>query len=252
MDGANDQTNWDKYMIAPYSINTGKTANVTALPDPLGGISLPVPATFGIMVDSTHPNGITADRISDKLGTCTLGPGYYPQGITMTGNPSITLDPTLFWNPATGQAVHHAPASQPVFYLGGVGLSGKNGSLTGHGVTIYIANGKNTSLSLNGNVGVDLSSPADYAGTDPNGPAGIAIWQDPQNKNSVKINGCSGQGIQGTWYFPSAFMDWNGGADTGARQIIVDSMKVSGNMITVVDYDGRNDNPPARRSVLVQ
>jgi hypothetical protein len=133
-----------------------------------------------------------------------------------------------------------------------VGLVANNGSLTGHGVTVYITNDKNAALDFHGNITLDLSSPADQAGTDPDGLAGIAIWQDPQNKNSVKINGCGGQGIQGTWYFPSAFMDWNGGADTGARQIIVDSMKVSGNMITVVDYDGRNDNPPARRSVLVQ
>jgi hypothetical protein len=109
-----------------------------------------------------------------------------------------------------------------------------------------------TKLDLGGNITVNLTSPADQAGTDPNGLPGIALWQDSRNTNPVTLNGCPGEGVKGTMYFPTALVNAHGTPGKGAIQIIAGSMAITGNVNVGVDYDGRNSLLQSKASVLVE
>jgi len=240
---------WGKYMEQPFSINTRDTnPPVDVIGDPvaanMGGINeLTVPTTqYGTVKTATTQT--TADKIAIAgSGTYELGPGYYPSGISMQGNPTITLNPTLGWDSSMGQAI---------YYLGGVGLYLNNGSLTGHGVTIYITEDANPGLDFQGNVTLDITSPGDEAGTSVDGMAGIGIWVDPDNPNPLTLNGCSGEGIQGTMYFPGSHVDCEGTPGQGSPQIICASMDVTGNLNVGVNYDQRNSGIRSYRSFIVK
>jgi len=243
---------WDKYMVQPFSVNTNETMGVQPIADPvaaaMGGINeldLPKDASGKYIYGTIrNPDGTTTTAGSATIQTsCTLGPGYYPGGIRMTGGPTITLDPTLGWNPAMGQAI---------YFLGGVGLYLNNGTLTGHGVTIYITEDSTAKLDFQGNVTLDITSPGDEAGTSVDGMPGIGLWVDPDNPNAVTLNGCSGEGVQGTMYFPGSHVDCEGTPGKGAPQIICASMDVTGDLNVGVNYDQRNSGIRSYRSFIVK
>ncbi len=242
------ETSWDARMIQPFPINTGVDPVPDPLPPgpgmegkdyrdiPLGSDGKPLYGTMRVGTTDTVP----------VLGTinssCTLGPGYYPGGIDLKGD--VVLDPTLGWDASKGP---------PIYYLGGVGLQGRGkGSLTGDAVTVYITNDKTARLDLGGNIAVSLTSPADYAHTDANGLPGIALWQDSRNTNDVNISGCSGNGVAGTMYFPTARVYANGTPGKGATQIIAGSMDITGIVNVGVNYDGRNDLHRSATAYLVK
>ena len=74
---------------------------------------------------------------------------------------------------------------------------------------------------------------------------GIAIWQDKENTNEGEIIGTDQfTGLDGTLYFPKARLDVAGTSDNfSIRQLIVDSLEVSGTGTFHIDYDGRNPAP---------
>ncbi len=236
-----DAAAWDSYFKSlPFSVNTQDTSGVTAIDDPVaaamgGNNELDLPRDAGgNLIYGTVKTGTTITKAGAATinSSCTLGPGYFPGGITMKGGKTIVLDPTLGWDSST--------MGQPVFFLGGVGLIANNGSLTGHGVTIYITDAKSAKLDLGGNITIDLTSPGDEAGTSVDGMAGISIWVDPDNTNDVTLNGCVGEGVAGTLYFPGSHVDIEGTPGDGCTQLIAASMDVTGNVNIGVDYDKRN------------
>ena len=249
---AEAQNGWDEHMAQPFPVNTNETMGVGPIEDPvaaaMGGINeLDLPTdTSGNYIYGTilNPDGTTTKATSATIkGSCTLGPGYYPGGVDMKGGPTITLEPTLGWNPAMGQAI---------YFFGGVGLIANNGELTGHGVTIYVTEDTTAKLDLGGNITVDITSPGDEAGTSVDGLPGIGLWVDPDNPNPVTLNGCPGEGVMGTMYFPDSFVQCYGTPGKGAPQIIAGSMEIFGNVNVGVNYDQRNSGIRSYRSFIVK
>lgn len=190
----------------------GGTVNVNqpAISDPLAG--LPVP-----------PLGPTR---SASHGPQTLQPGYYPYGL------SISKDTTL----------------QPgIYVLGGEGLSvSGNAAFAAIGVMIYLlptAGGVN----LGGTGAINIQPmPMGDAGSGAYG--GIAIWQAAGNTNPAAFHGSSQfTGINGTLYFPTAQVGVVGTSDSfSIRQLICNSVSLSGNGTVQIAYDGRFPAPGTR------
>jgi hypothetical protein len=183
-------------------------------------------------------------------GTCTLYPGYYPDGIKVTSTgTTVTLEPGGTYilgggNPPGGQIN---------------GLIQTGGTLIGHGVLIYLTkdyvhpDGKWAQLDIGGNVVTDITPPGDEV--DPkiiNGLEGISIWQDRENtENTASLHGGAGMVISGTLYFPNNHIYLAGTPGKAGNQIICGSVEVHGNAPIIVEYDGRNNNHKGT-SVLVQ
>jgi len=153
-------------------------------------------------------------------GTHSLGPGYYPEGISMTGG-----------------TVNLAPG---IYVLDGAGLNVTGGDLIAHEVMFYIVDttlgdNKPSSVKLTGNGIVDITPiPMEV---EPYG--GIAIWQARDNPNQADLRGTDQfTGIDGTLYLPVARVDLTGTSDSfGVAQLICDSIEISGTGTLAINYD---------------
>ncbi len=177
--------------------------------DPLAGIEEPAERDWGADQGSVSVTG----------GTHYLEPGYYPGGISMTGG-TVNLAPGMY-------------------VLDGNGLNMTGGNLYGEDVMLYIVG--TGYLKLTGNGVVNLAPTAVDSG--PYG--GILIWQAKGNAATADITGTDQfEGMNGTVYFPSAHVDITGASDTfGIRQLISDTVGISGNGTVTINYDGRNPAP---------
>jgi hypothetical protein len=225
------------------------------------------------LIDSGIPTRyqtLEGTPITDMIDfTCTLGPGYYPYGISLTTDVDITLLP----NSDSGLGT--------IFVFGGCsgkpksGLVMNSGSLTGHGVTCYVtqnfSNGEYGEITITGGK-LDLVSPGDWTnqqhGYQPDEPIyqslvqglnGIAVWQDPTmvdkkgNTPDVHLNGNGEFLISGTLYFPNPIhARLEGDLGQAGNQIICGSADVFGGAEIHVSYDGRNGGSYKRASILVQ
>jgi hypothetical protein len=190
--------------------------NQPRLPDPLAGIDPPAPSEWGIDQGETKITG----------GTHFLQPGYYPQGIEMTGGNVYLAD--------------------GIYVLDGHGLEVMGGNLAGDGVMFYIVDttpgdSVPSHVNLTGNGSVEVT-PADM---DSGAYGGILIWQARDNTNQAYIRGTDEfEGLKGTVYFPVADVDVTGTSDTFAiRQLICDACEISGNGVVSINYDGRYPAP---------
>ena len=182
--------------------------------DPLA--SLPPPGNWGTDRGTFSVTG----------GTHTLQPGYYPDGISMTGG-TVDLAPGIY-------------------VLDGVGLKMTGGYLHADGVMFYIvdttpSDGTKSSVNLTGNGTIEITPmPMEQ---DPYG--GIAIWQASSNTNDAALRGTSQfGGVDGTLYFPTAHVDITGTSDSfGIRQLISNTVSISGSGTVVITYDGRFPAP---------
>jgi Putative Flp pilus-assembly TadE/G-like len=230
----------DNGIQAPYDISEG----APYMPDPLRNL---VPPDY---TDSTTYPVKSYDE--QKMGSVTLDPGYYPGGIAVS---------------ATGTAVTLNPGT---YILGGgtgtqsKGLIQTGGTLTGHGVLIYLtkdyadAAGNWAQLDIGGNVVTDITPPGDlpanYENGKPvvNGLLGVSIWQDRANTDEIaSLHGGAGMMISGTLYFPDNHVYLAGVPGKAGNQILCGSAEVHGTAEIVVEYDGRN-NQHKGRSILVQ
>lgn len=185
-------------------VNTGQSR----VSDPLA--NLPPPADRSPIYLSTSFNN----------GVHNLQPGYYPDGISMTGG-TVNL--------AAG-----------VYVLDGVGLNVTGGNLIGEGVLLYVIDSPGkpaSSINLVGNGAIDLTP----APLNESLYGGLVLWQDAANTNDANIVGTDQfAGIDGTVYIPSGFLDLGGTSDSfGISQLIVNSIRVHGTGTINVNYDGR-------------
>jgi hypothetical protein len=230
---------------------------------------LKVPELIDSGIPTRHQT-LEGTPITDTIDfTCTLGPGYYPYGISITTGVNITLLP----NSDSGLGT--------IFVFGGCsgrsksGLVMNSGSLTGHGVTCYVtqnfSNGEYGEITITGGK-LDLVSPGDWTnqqhGYQPDeqiyqslvqGLNGIAVWQDPTmvdkkgNTPDVHLNGNGDFLISGTLYFPNPIhARLEGDLGQAGNQIICGSADVFGGAEIRVSYDGRNGGSYKRSAILVQ
>ena len=157
--------------------------------DPLADV-VPPPYTLCLPV----PNG----------KTYTLSPGTYCDK-SLSGN--ITLNPG-------------------VYILRGTTIKpGGNGSLTGHGVTIFLMEG--AQIYINANEKVTLSPPT-------SGPyAGITIFENRGDTSALTLNGGANSVISGFIYAPDAPISYAGNSDMSGQgdclRLVGKTVQMTGN-----------------------
>ncbi|HEX3661520.1 MAG TPA: pilus assembly protein TadG-related protein [Acidobacteriaceae bacterium] len=185
------------------------------LSDPLNYLT--PPSSSGCTYSSTY---------SVNSGAKTLSAGTYCGGIQLNGG-------TLSLNPGT-------------YILDGIGLQINSGSLSGTGVTLYIAQG---SVQFNGANGVDLVAPTTGA------YAGILFYQSATDAGTAQINGGANAAFQGSLYFPDSPVQLNG-SNTAAYTIVVSrSVQINGSDFNIgSDYSSLPNGSPIKSTtgILVE
>jgi Flp pilus assembly protein TadG len=193
---------------------TGCPGPITQAPraaDPFAGLPVPSPGA-----KQTVPNG-----------PATLSPGWYSKGMNLSG--TYTLQPG-------------------VYYVSGNDLKiGANASVSGAGVTIFLAAG--SQVNMNGNATANLSAPT-------SGPySGILFFGDPASTGGDnQFNGTASSSLQGDLYFPTQQVTYQGNfsSSNGCMQIVADTVVWTGNATVSVDCSAEGMTPiPARLAVKV-
>jgi len=186
---------------ASFGGNSGCTGSViTGAPgiyDPLMHVVIPGS-------DGMESHG--AVNIKQSSTPVTLTPGFYPDGLRVTGNASVELSPG-------------------VYVIGGGGLAITSGDVVGQGVCLIIAAG---SCELAGASSLTLS-PID------SGPlANIVLAQPPSNTAAMRLVGGSEFNVTGTIYTPKSTLTLVGNSQiegTGPQMgdlVIADRVSLSG------------------------
>lgn len=139
----------------------------------------------------------------------TLTPGRYCGGMRLSG--AVTLQPGVY------------------YVSGGDFRVNANASVSGAGVTIFLAQG--ASVSINGNATVNLQAPAsgDYSG--------ILFFGARNNSGSSTFNGTASSRMTGAVYMPGQAIDYLGnfsGLD-GCTQIVGRTVAWSGSTVVAAD-----------------
>jgi hypothetical protein len=175
----------------------------TSASDPLSSVPVPSVATAG-------------------TGSTTLNPGVF-SSLSITGNQSVTMNPGTY------------------VFKGGISVAG-NGTLTGHGVTIYLAcsnyptacsSGQSgASMSVTGNGVVDLSAPS--YGT----YQGLTVFSDRNNTSTIDFGGNGSTRFVGTSYQLAGTLNLHGNGSNSSMnaRIIANKVVISGNSTVSDSY----------------
>ena len=180
-------------------VSTVGTSSIT--PDPVLGapaVTDPFAAMDPPSVGPCDSTGVTINGGQSQ----TLSPGVYCGAINLAGNSAATLQPGLY------------------ILKGGLSMSGGT-TLTGTGVTLYIASG---SVTFAGGAIVTLSPPVSGAWQ------GILMFQDRNNTSAASLVGGSTQTLSGVLYFPKAALSYSGGSSATPTNttIVADTLLLSG------------------------
>jgi len=231
------------------------------IPDPLGcnegGICLPPPPNGPLgKLDGVQ---ITSGTVSINNGPHVLDPGYYPEGIAITGG-DITFKPGIYvFGGSGGIKITGSPticAKRVMFYAkqGPVEITG-TGQMTitelvpwteEPGVTpddAFCSPPNPTDPPFTYPLDLTTATLATYEG--------MVIYQARDNHTDAKLAGTSNFVLEGTIYFPENHLDLGGTNFTAGTQLIASTMRIHGNGTITVNYDGRN-RAPGGRSFLVQ
>jgi hypothetical protein len=193
------------YLVGGYTggthVSPTPVTGAAAVSDPLASVPVPSVTTAG-------------------TGTTTLNPGVF-SALSISGNQSVTMNPGTY------------------VFKGGITVTG-NGSLTGHGVTIYLAcsnyptactSGQTgAGMSVTGNGAVDLSAPS--YGT----YQGLTVFSDRNNKSTIDFGGNGSARFVGTSYQLAGMLNLHGNGSNSSlnARIIASTVLISGNA-TVTD-----------------
>lgn len=148
-------------------------------------------------------------------------------GLSINGNPMVTLDPGLY------------------IINGAMSLNG-SATVTGTGVTFYFPPGAG-SYTDNGSSTLYLVAPT--SGT----YDGILFYQNPSDSQPMTFNGSSGSTIEGIFYTPSASLTMNGSnSSTFYAALVVASITMNGSG-SLQNYGAINASSPLKSgAVLVE
>ena len=189
---------------------------VCCMSDPLA--SVPPPTV------TNNLGGVSLSGIQSK----TISPGYYPDGISVSDNGSITLNPGIY-------------------NIGGNGLhiSG-NGAMIANGVMLYLSGIAGISLTGNGAVVLTPPTSATYPQY-----AGISVFQDRANTATDTLGGNANLQLDGAIYLPSAPTTLTGNGGTLGTQLIVNTAKISGNGNVKINFaNGTKPQIPSRPALV--
>lgn len=155
-------------------------------------------------VPAPTPSGSCLSAPNASSSTVTLSPGYYCGGISISGSQSVTFLPGVY------------------YLAGNFSISGGS-TVSGAGVTFFMAAGNTVSIS--GGTTTSLSAPT--SGT----YSGIVFFGDrTATKGSNNFTGGSSSTITGAIYFPTENVTFSGGSSSGSNctEIVADTVSISG------------------------
>jgi Flp pilus assembly protein TadG len=220
------QANGANVSATEISVNGGDQINGgTVSPTPVTGAP-PMSDPLTYLTPPTS-SGCTYNSVySVNSGTKTISAGTYCGGIQLNGG-SLSL------NPGT-------------YILDGVGLQMNSGTISGTGVTLYIAQGQ---AQFNGANSVDLVAPT-------SGPyAGILFYQSSTDASAAQINGGAGSSFQGALYFPASTIQLNGSNVAAYTIVVSKSVQINGSDFNIgSDYSSLPGGSPIKSSagILVE
>jgi Flp pilus assembly protein TadG len=192
---------------------SGCPAPITNAPhvgDPFAGLATPTPG-----IARTVPGG---------SGSMTINPGSYASGMTLKGN--VTMNPGIY------------------YVSGGDFKVNAGATVSGSGVTIYLASGSH--VSMNGNATVDIAAPT--SGT----YSGILFFGARGDTGSDTFNGTASSHMTGDLYFPTQAVSYLGNFTgiNGCTQVIADTVTWTGTSTISVNCAAEGmTNIPARQAV---
>lgn len=130
---------------------------------------------------------------------------------------------------------------------GGLSFQG-TGTISGNGVTFYIASGAVT-FAATQQIQLKSSTNAPYAG--------VLLFQPAGNGNTATINGSGGSYLQGALYFPNATLTMNGAANNTINSqyllLVAKTLNLHTNVTTNSDYTSLpNQYSPVRTTALIE
>jgi hypothetical protein len=151
--------------------------------------------------------------------------------LSVNPNATRSINPGCYKGMDIKGTLNLAPGT---YYIDGSSLSfGSQAVVTGTEVTFILTSSTpsiSTSfadLSMNGGATINLTSPT--SGT----YEGVLFYQDPRAPlgNGITINGNSSSSIEGSFYFPRAYLTYNGtsGMQTKCMQLVARRLSFSGN-----------------------
>ena len=150
----------------------------------------------------------------------TIQSGIFIDGIEITGNGQLIMDPGVY-----------------ILQGGGLKVSG-DGQVSGVNVFIYVTcgsgscpSGSSADVDISGNGVISLSPMTSGSW------AGVTIFQDRNNNQDFKISGNGLAGTSGTIYARDADVVLDGNASTNA-QIIADTVRNNGNASISITWEG--------------
>jgi Flp pilus assembly protein TadG len=195
------------------TVHCNSCSNIS--PTPTSGPQVPDP--FASLTAPSH--GTTQSSNNESLSRATeLKPGYYSGGLNFNGGTyTVTLDPG-------------------VYYMDGTIKIGAGVTITGTGVTIYMASGQ---LIMDPSTTANLTAPTSAVGNCAS-CAGMLIWQAPGNLNQMILN----SGPNATWggaiYAPKAELVLNGGSNLATYGTIYANSLMVNSTITLSGSGGHN------------
>lgn len=207
--------------VGSGTITPTPVTGIAPAPNPLAYLAAPSFAASSCLADP-HYTGST----SHTIGPSTSGGTVCYNGLSITGSGSLTLNPGVY------------------IINGGFSSTG-SGSISGTGVTIYMAP-PNGSLTLTGSGALNVSAPT--SGT----YNGILFFEDPNDTNTMKVTGSGASTVQGIFYAPNANLSMTGSSgSTFYADLVVYSLSMtgSGNMS---NYSGVNSSEPLTSARLVE
>ena len=188
-------------LVDNYNISGAAT-----VPNPYAALSVPAKSSWG------------SNQSDSGAPTVTLKPGNYSNGLHVTANQVVTLNPGVYYIDGKGGNLQ--------FDSGAV--------VTGTGVTFVLTSSSNKfpTVSINGSSSIHITAPTSNSalGTD---SSGVAIFEDPKASGNLTINGNSTTYFGGAIVAPSMKVNFSGtgvsGTASNCTQIIGDTVTFIGN-----------------------
>jgi hypothetical protein len=215
-------------VVGNYTAN----GNVKLTPTPKTGI---IPASDPLAYVGAPAVG-ACDHNNFSLNgniTQTLNPGVYCGGIRINGNSNITFNPGTY-----------------VLAGGGMTING-NATLTGAGITFYNTTGSSSygAIIFNGNVQANLSAPTSGS------LQGMLFFQDRTIAGGAGsiINGNSNSTFDGSLYFPTTAVTYNGNSSgSGYTIVVADRITINGNAQMNNNYTSLTNGSPIKTVGLAE
>lgn len=169
-----------------------------------------IPDPLAYLAQTPPPAGsCTAQSGNLTAGNVTLTPGNFCNGISISGNASVTFSP----------GVYTISGSSGLSFTG-------NGTVQGSGVMFYMSPTAGSVMWGTGGGETNLSAPTS-SDASTGAVGGVLFWQDQSDTNPATINGNGTSSLNGTMYFPGTTVTFGGNGSVNAGIVVAGSLAVN-------------------------